>query len=344
MNNLFRAAALTIAAGSLFAPANAQEANAYLDGLYKQAIDAGESEVVVYNPTTRGLEPMINAFEARFPGIQINGVDLFGSTLLARIDSEYAAGGPQGDIVASTPADTPEIGKAGRLIAFRPETAGGLPDIYVGRDDQWMDWGMTIGGMFYNTTKVTAEEAPKSYAELLDPKWKGRIAMTSFRIISGTGQAFAAAIRDGVVDRAWFEGLEAQKPFVTERASAATLAVVNGQSDIGLDIPFHYFMEAKAKGAPIEMIFPAEGGTSIPRNVGILEGAKNINSAKLFEAWLFTPEGQAAIAQSGLQGTMPGAPAVKGTPEGLKLHPIDWKTLQDKYGDYLAMFQEVFTK
>ena len=344
MKTLLRVAALTIAAGGLWSPLAAQEADAYLDGLFQQAINAGESEVVIYNPTTKGLEPVIDAFEARFPEIRVKGVDLFGSKLLARIDSEYAAGGPQGDIVASTPADTPEVGKAGRLISFRPETAGDLEAIYVGKDDQWMDWGMTIGGMFYNTKNVTAEDAPKSYADLLDPKWEGRIAMTSFRIISGTGQAFAAAIRDNVVDRAWFEGLEAQKPFVTERAQAATLAVVNGQSDVGLDIPFHYYIEAKAKGAPIEMVFPAEGGISIPRNVGILEGAKNINAAKLFEAWLFTPDAQAAIATSGLQGTMPGAPAVEGTPEGLELHAIDWKTLQENYGDYLTMFQEVFAQ
>ncbi|MCZ4256614.1 extracellular solute-binding protein [Sulfitobacter sp. G21635-S1] len=344
MKTLSRAIALTFAFGLSALPAAAQDTDVYLDGFYQQAVDAGESEVIIYNPTTRGLEPVIEAFEARFPEIRIKGVDLFGSKLLARVDSEYAAGGPLGDVVASTPADTPEVGKAGRLISFRPETAAALPEIYVGNEDQWLDWGMTIGGMFYNTSNVTAEDAPKSYADILDPKWKGRISMTSFRIISGTGQAFAAAIRDGVVDRAWFEGLAAQEPFVTERASAATLAVVNGQSDIGLDIPFHYYVEAKAKGAPIEMVFPAEGGISIPRNVGIFEGAKNINAAKLFVAWMFTLEAQAAIAQSGLQGTMPGAPGVDGTPEGLTLHAIDWKTLQENYGGYLTMFQEVFSQ
>lgn len=323
-------------------PAVAQNSDAYLDGLYKQAVDAGETQVVIYNPTTKGLEPVIKGFEKRFPNIRIKGVDLFGSQLLARVDSEFAAGGPLADVVASTAADTPAVADAGRLISFRPETAIDLPAAYVGEKEQWLDWGMTIGGPIYNNTKISEQDAPKSYADLLDPKWKGRIAMTSLRIISGTGQAMAAALRDGALDRKWLEGLAAQEPFVTERSAAATLAVVNGQSDIGLDLPYHYFLEAKAKGAPISMVFPKEGAISIPRNVAIFEGAKNVNAAKLFSAWLFTPEGQKDIALSGLQGTMPGAPMVEGTPADLVIHAIDWKTLKERYGDYLKMFQEVF--
>jgi iron(III) transport system substrate-binding protein len=131
---------------------------------------------------------------------------------------------------------------------------------------------------------------------------------------------------------------------VTERSAAAILAVINGQSDIGLDIPYHYFLGAKAKGAPITMIFPKEGVISIPRNVAIFKGAKNGNAAMLFEAWLFTPEAQKDVALSGLQGTMPGAPKVDGTPDNLVIHAIDWKTLKDHYSEYIKMYQEVFTK
>ncbi|WP_306874657.1 hypothetical protein [Neorhizobium galegae] len=56
---------------------------------------------------------------------------------------------------------------------------------------------------------MSAAEALKGYADLVDPKWKGKIAMTSLRIISGTGQALSAALRDGVIDEKWLTALAA---------------------------------------------------------------------------------------------------------------------------------------
>ncbi|MDQ0137720.1 ABC-type Fe3+ transport system substrate-binding protein [Neorhizobium galegae] len=118
--------------------------------------------------------------------------------------------------------------------------------------------------------------------------------------------------------------------------------MVNGQSDIGLDIPCKYYLDAKAKAAPINMVFPVEGGISIPRNAAMFKQAKNPNAARLFVAWLFTEEGQKSIVTSGLQGTMPGARAVEGTPPGMQLHPIDWMTLKSQYNGYLTTFQKIF--
>ncbi|MFC6762441.1 hypothetical protein ACFQFQ_27540 [Sulfitobacter porphyrae] len=113
MKILSRAIALTLAFGLSALPAAAQDTDAYLDGFYQQAVDAGESEVIIYNPTTRGLEPVIEAFEARFPEIRIKGVDLFGSKLLARVDSEYAAAAPW---VTSSPRRQPIHPKSARPV------------------------------------------------------------------------------------------------------------------------------------------------------------------------------------------------------------------------------------
>ncbi|MDQ0137791.1 iron(III) transport system substrate-binding protein [Neorhizobium galegae] len=328
--------------GLLAGTASARDDEATLKALYETANSAGEREVVVYNPNTNANTPIFDAFSKRFPNIKIVGVDLFGPKLTTRLEAEAASGQAAGDVLYGTATEMPGYGSRGFLVSYTPRTAAGIHQKYIGQDSKWFDWTLTVSGPFYNKAYLKAAEAPKSWLELADPKWRKQLSISTLQSASGTGQALTALTLAGKIDRAWFQRLAVNQPVVSQGNAQAIQAVASGQATIGLDVPYHFFKAAAKKGAPFEFIFPTEGVISIPLNEALLDKAPHPNAAKLFINWLFSTEAQALLAEIGMQGTMPDAPKVAGAPDGLVFNVLDWRTLITQFPAQLAMYKEVF--
>jgi len=335
-------AAIALAVGLSAHATMAKDDAAILKPLYDAAVAAGEVELVVYNPNTSANMPIFAAFSARFPTIKVVGVDLFGPKLTSRLEAEASSGQAAGDIVYTTSNDMPEYAGKGFLASYAPETTAGLDEKFVGTNRMWFDWTLTVSGPFYNKSYIKPADAPKSWRELADRKWSKQISISTLQSVSGTGQALTALTIAGKLDRAWFEGLAANRPIVSQANAQAIQAVASGQATLGLDVPYHFFKAAAKKGAPFEFIFPEEGVISIPLNEAILAKAPHPNAAKLFATWLFSAEVQALLADIGMQGTMPDAPKVVGAPQGLAFNVMDWRTLIAKYPAQLEMYKQVF--
>ncbi|MDQ0137702.1 iron(III) transport system substrate-binding protein [Neorhizobium galegae] len=300
--------------------------------------------MTIYQQSSSSNKPLFDAFKARFPDITLTTVDLIGPALIARLDAESMSGGPQAELVMNSQPDQLGLSNGGHLIPYTPPTATNLPEAFIGRDGEWRAYLMTIGGIYYNTNRVKAADAPTSYADLVDPKWKGRLATGSLRTASGTSQAFTAMLRDKVITPEWIQALADSKIFISPSVSAAIQVVTSGQADVGLDIPYYYFLASKAQGAPIEFVFPKEGVTSISLAISKLKGAKNALAGDLYFSWMFSPQAQSILAEMGVQSTMPGSPPSSSIPKGREVafHPIDWKTLVEIYPKQLATFQAIF--
>ena len=92
-------------------------------------------------------------------------------------------------------------------------------------------------------------------------------------------------------------------------------AVATGQFAAQPFYPLAFFIRDKAKGAPVEFVFPTEGGVHLsPHYVGIIDGAPNPDAAKLLMAWLFTPEAQQLAADTGYYPLVSGQPGPDGLP------------------------------
>lgn len=348
MNTFFNQTAWGVAmvfAGCVCAgQAMAQSPAEIMAQMHKAAIDAGQTKVTIYNPSAASNKPLFDGFLATFPDMQLEAVDLIGPAMIARLDAEFATGAPQAEVVMNSEPDQLGLAKNGYLEAYAPPTAADLPANFVGMDGLWTDYGMTIGGIYYNSSRLTAEEAPKSYADLIDPKWNGRLATGSLRSASGTSQGFTALLRDGVITQEWVKTLAQSGIFITPTVSAAVQAVASGQADVGIDIPIYFFENAKAQGAPIEFVFPEEGVTSVALGVAKFRDSANPLAGELFISWLYTTEAQQILAEMGMQSPMPGAPVSPRVPEGrsIEFHPIDWKTLEEVYPKQLEIYQAEF--
>jgi iron(III) transport system substrate-binding protein len=148
-------------------------------------------------------------------------------------------------------------------------------------------------GIMYNTNAVTAAQAPKSWQDLLDSRWRGRIILTD----PTSSPAFvdlwwAVARRNGGMG--YLQRLRAQATRLYAGVAPLTQALASGEAAIAVPGVPSIIQPLKDRGAPLAMNTP--GVTTGPEAViGITRNAKNPNAARLFAYWLLTPGGQAAL-------------------------------------------------
>src|SRR5262249_50096509 len=137
-----------------------------------------EGRVVWYTSVDLPVaERVARGFESKYPGISVR-VERNGSErLFQRIEQELASGIHAGDLVNTSDGAHFVIWKrAGRLEQYLPsEAAQFLPKDQIDPGAAFMSWRTSLSVIAYNSNLVKAEEAPSSFADLLDPKWLGKI-------------------------------------------------------------------------------------------------------------------------------------------------------------------------
>jgi len=316
----------------------------YLNGLYQNAIEAGEKEVVVFAPTVGLSRPLYAAFHERFPKLAVQNVAATGPALVVRMQAEQAAGKYSADVLSSTDADSLSMYRNGWLQAFFPKTAEGLAEKYHGKDGQWLAYSFSVGGVTVNN-KVTAGERPKVWKDLVEERWRGQAAIETPGHLLGSTLRLLVAKRNGVIDDAWLEKFKDLSPGIYPTGTAVTNAVVSGQRSMNPTAGYQVFKGAKDRGAPVSFIFLQDGIPTLSNTIQIFKNAPNPNAAKLWMAWYFSREAQALNAKHVyLVGTMPFAPAVEGVPADGKLLESGWQMYETELEPWRKEFEDLFKR
>ena len=286
------AATTAAAAGSFFTSAQAAPE---AQKITQELIDAAKKEGKVTWYTSVDLllgEKVAKAFEAKYPGVSMKVERSGAERNFQRIGQEYASKIYNCDVVNSSDAAHLITWKRQNLLAaYVPEdVARDFPAMHKDADGMYASWRVTLCPIAYNTKLVKPEDAPKSYADLLDPKWMGKIVKAhpgySGVIMTSTQQLS----RD--LGWPWFEKLSKQKVMQVQSATEPPKKVVLGERAIMADGGEYVVLEAKGRGEPIEIVYPTEGTPLITGPSAIMAQAPNPNAARLFYAWSMTAEGQ----------------------------------------------------
>ena len=155
----------------------------------------------------------------------------------------------------------------------------------------------------YNTELVTADEAPTSIFDLVDPKWKGQVAAADST--NGSMQAQVAALRvllgEGPTLE-WLEGLLANEVTFFGGHTDVRKAVGAGEFKIGLVNHYYYYLQ-QAEGSPVGIVFPDQGEAEIglftnATAAAVIAGSANPTAAQAFIDFLLSPEGQKLFAEA----------------------------------------------
>lgn len=280
-----------------------------LAGLYREALQGGQRTVVVYGAAVDAeWEPLWLAFQADFPGLRVIYMHVSPTQVMARIDAERQAGNRMGDLLMQPVNVLPLIARRGYFEPWRPASAEGLADEYRDEADRAHYPFSKVFGLAYNSQQVEADALPQRFDELLAPAWQGRFSyIKPVTAVGTTDVAFATLLRDGVVDLPRLQALHRAGLFTGPDAGVTYVS----QGRLALN-PWGYLavvVRQRALGAPVAIRFVPDFSVNVPFGFGVVGGAPHPASARLLKSWLFSPRGQAAVAQQAYQlGTMPDAP------------------------------------
>jgi iron(III) transport system substrate-binding protein len=226
--------------------------------------------------------------EKAVPDADIQWVRDATGVITARILAEKAS--PKADIILALAASSLLLfKKEGLLETYQPAGAEALKPQFKSADGSYTGMDAFLGVVCYNTVEggKAGTSAPKSYKDLLDPKFKGKLVMPH-PASSGTGYLMVAAWLQGMGEAdGWkfMDGLHENMAVYTHSGSAPCVQAAKGERLAGLGFDMRGAKE-KTAGAPIDVILPSEGAGWDMEASSIIKGTKNLAVAKKVMDWV----------------------------------------------------------
>jgi iron(III) transport system substrate-binding protein len=252
-----------------------------------------EGKVIHYTSVDLPLaEKVAKSFETKYPGISVRVERTGAERVFSRIAQEAGSNIRGCDVVQSSDAAHFVVWKRqGVLLPYVPEdVARHYPAEHKDPDGMFASYRVYLCVMGRNTELVKTEDAPKSYADLLDPKWAGKIVKAH----PGYSGTILTATYQTARDVGWdyFEKLAKQRIMQVQSASDPPKKLALGERSIMADGIEYLMFQLKETDKPVDIIYPSEGSPLIIGPNGILKNAPNPNAAKLFQAYALSAECQ----------------------------------------------------
>ncbi|MBI4319269.1 MAG: extracellular solute-binding protein [Chloroflexi bacterium] len=278
------------------APAAKSDAKAVESGEWDKIAKAGKDKGKV---TWYGFGPLerVAARAAEVLGMQIDFANMRATESRERVITEVSTGRPVADAVQIGPSFAMEGTKLGVFQELGPlPNLRFVPEKY--RDPGGLNVPVAINtyGILVNTDLVKAGEEPKSWQDLLDPKWKGKLLADDPRAPGNGNTLFGSLLsRFG---RKYHEQLAQQQVHFTRNYAENLRALARGEFAVFFPVKFMDLF-AVLKGTPTKGIVPREGVSGVTVTNAVVKGARNADGGRLLINWLLTEEGQKLLLEAG---------------------------------------------
>jgi iron(III) transport system substrate-binding protein len=231
-------------------------------------------------------------FEATYPGISVRVERSGAERIFTRIGQEYSSNIHAVDVVnTADQAHCIVWNRNNWLQPYLPEDVAKHYDkIYYDPDARSITTRILISPIAYNTNLVKKEEAPKSFADLLDPKWTGKIVKAHPSYSGTIMNATFQIARD--LGWEYLEKLAKQKIMQVQSATDTPKKVSLGERAVMADGAGYLVIRYKEQGQPLEIVYPAEGCPLATGPSAVFKAAPNPNAARLFQNWMHSREAQ----------------------------------------------------
>ena len=287
-------ASTALAVGTVFA-APVRAAAPPAEAITPALIEAAKKEGKVAFYTAMDLQfaqKLGKTFGEKFPGIEVRVERSGAERVFQRIGQEYSANIHAVDVVnTADQAHVIEWKKSGWLAQYLPEEVAKYYDKkYYDPEGFEVVTRVLVSPFGINTNLVKMEDAPKSFADLLDPKWKGKM-VKAHPAYSGTimNATFQIA-RDLGWD--YLEKLSKQSIMQVQSATDTPKRIVLGERAIMIDGAGYLVIRDKEAGKPVDIIYPEEGTPLATSPSVLMKAAPSPNAGRLFQNWMHSREGQ----------------------------------------------------
>jgi len=304
----FRAVQTSLSAAMLIGFALAAMAAAPTPVKTKAPADAS-GELSVYTAwDERDINALIQGFNKVYPKIKVTGVRSEGGrgALLERLLTEIDAGKPMADVYSTGIPDMSAMLQRGELLAYHSASEANLDSRFIFKDGLLHPTANLVFMTAYNRSLIPDKEVPRTWDDLLNAKWKGKIAIdqepndivAGFLIPMGRekGEKYLRQLAQNVIIR--------------RGRSLLVELLVAGEFPITVDVYTHRVAGAIKDGAPLGAA-PTPAYFASPNVDAILKRAPHPENAKLWIDWLQSPEGQEVVAKR----NRPPVGKTEGTPD-----------------------------
>jgi iron(III) transport system substrate-binding protein len=263
-----------------------------------------EGALVVYTIwDVEHIRSILEVFNKRFPGINTTYWQGTRSEIIARTLTEFQGDQKAADVILSEGAPV-VLRAAGAIEPYNTIQAKSL----LLHDPTLPTVSLQIMALSYNTKKLKKEELPKSWEDVINPKYKGMVALDD-PLRAGPLSGMLAGLKEQWKDDArwtkFIRGLKTLNVTVHKSTSAMFRLLIAGEYAIAMPSLLHDVIEEKEKGSPVDYVRSAAPFISA-QQLGIYGKAPHINGAKLFAEWMIAPEGQMAVAAVGREVSRKG--------------------------------------
>lgn len=299
-----------------------------------------EGKLTIYaSISLEDLTILARAFEKRYPWIKVETYRAGKIRLGQRIVTEARAGKHEFDVLLSSAFTTLEMKLQKLLSRYEsPERAhyrSGLKD----PEGYWTAAQINTMSVGYNTKLVRKEELPRQWQDLLNPKWKGKIAINANRPEWYIGLLQMMGEEEG---RKYMKMLADTKPIPLESATLADELLAAGEYPLFANAAPGNTERIRKKGAPVDWA-RMNALPTYPILVSISSHAKYPNSARLMADFLLSEDGQKVLREI---PRIPARTGVESNPahltRGVNIFFVDISSMIGKADDLEAEFRKTF--
>lgn len=247
--------------------------------------------------------------------------------LLQKFQQEQAAGLNQADVFSVVGYGLAQTVIQGDLVTKLPaEVVEGFPSRFIMPDGYTFSTRIVTTSITVNTKLVPAGEEPKSWADLKDPKWQGKIGLLDPTKNSGAYQTYWQLMNNKDLGASYIDALAAQKPVLYATSNQQVQAVESGEKAIAITTDDASYIEI-GKGAPLKVIVPTEGDATALNFNMLVKTAPNPAAAKALLTFLASKEAgkvsSEALSEYSPWPDIPGSPAQRAPFNDVKLLDVD---------------------
>ena len=331
--------------GLLTLLADASVANAADQALIDAAKKDGQVTWYTTLIVNQTAQPVAEAFQKKY-GIKVNYIRNESSDILVRILNELKAGQLQADVLDGT-SGAPALKRAGALQKWLPDIAAKLPKEYSDPDGYWIATSLYVQAIAYNTELVKKQDAPQSLEDLLDPKWKGKIAMSASPSAPGVG-GFIGFVLTSMGDQRgtdYLRKLAGQNLNILQSSTRLVVdQVMAGEFAIAAHALNHHIAFSANRGAPVAWVQTKPQTMSSLLVLGLLKGPRS-NAGKLLIDFLMSDEGQAIFRDADYTPVAPNVPPKDPSlrPDNVNFKSIYFnpETIDESQKKWMDLYQQI---
>jgi iron(III) transport system substrate-binding protein len=293
-----------------------------------------EGALTLYTSLAAGdLSLMTSMFEGKY-GVKVTVWRAANDKVLQRVMAEQAAKRYDVDAIQIASGELEALTRENALQEVRSPSFAGLIPGAMPKHHKWAPHYLDVWVQAYNTKTVRKDELPRTYRDLLDPKWKGRLG------IEGNDEEWFYTVVDGMGETAglkFFHDLVATNGLsVNNGHSLLTNLVAAGEVPLALTNYSHMPEQAKEKGAPIDW-FVIEPAIARSNGIAVAARAPHPNAATLFYEFILSDDTQRAMSK---RGYVPTSRNVESPLKKIPIKLIDSSKALDNSEKWTAAFNK----